>query len=194
MAEKKTDRRTEKTRRALRDALADFLATKELRKITVQEIADKADVNRGTFYKHYLDVYDLYDQMENEVLIELGQIILGEDEPGGKAALRRLIDYIDDNRSVFKMIFSPYNTGCLRDKFNKIVIGLYQQVRSEKHNLDIKNKELEYMSHYHSCGCIAIIEKWVNANYVETKDFIIKTIVDLDASNDKNLKERFGKK
>ena len=64
MSEKKTDRRTLRTRKAICDAFAELLSEKELHKITVQEIADKADVNRVTFYKHYLDVYDLYDKIE----------------------------------------------------------------------------------------------------------------------------------
>ena len=66
MPEKKTDRRTLKTRKALCEALAELLMEKELHKITVQEIADKADVNRVTFYKHYMDVYDLY---ENRMIV-----------------------------------------------------------------------------------------------------------------------------
>lgn len=57
MSEKKTDRRTLKTRKAICDAFAELLAEKELHKITVQEIADNADVNRVTFYKHYLHIY-----------------------------------------------------------------------------------------------------------------------------------------
>ena len=61
MEEKKTDRRTLKTRKAICEALMGFLTEKELNKVTVQEISDKADINRATFYKHYLDVYDLYD-------------------------------------------------------------------------------------------------------------------------------------
>ena len=62
MEEKKVDKRTLKTRKAIINALAELLSEKELRKITVQEIADGADVNRVTFYKHYLDIYDLYEQ------------------------------------------------------------------------------------------------------------------------------------
>ena len=62
MDSKKPDRRTMKTRRALAEALAELLAAKELHRITVQEIADKADVNRVTFYHHYQDVYDLYEK------------------------------------------------------------------------------------------------------------------------------------
>ena len=72
MSEKASDRRTLKTKKAIHDALADLLTEKELRKVTVQEIADKADINRATFYKHYLDVYDLYDKTEQDILSEIG--------------------------------------------------------------------------------------------------------------------------
>ena len=67
MEEKKVDKRTLKTRKAIINALAELLSEKELRKITVQEIADGADVNRVTFYKHYLDkpFYNSIDGKKN---------------------------------------------------------------------------------------------------------------------------------
>ena len=49
MADKKTDRRTLKTRKAIFESLAELLTEKELRSITVQELSDKADVHRVTF-------------------------------------------------------------------------------------------------------------------------------------------------
>lgn len=76
MDEKKTDRRTQKTRKAIYAALMELLTQKELHKVTVQEISDTADINRATFYKHFLDVYDLYDQLEQEILIEWGMLVL----------------------------------------------------------------------------------------------------------------------
>ena len=60
MPEKSTDRRALRTRKALADALSELLTQKQLHKITVAEICEKADLNRGTLYRHYLDVYDLY--------------------------------------------------------------------------------------------------------------------------------------
>ena len=54
--DKKIDKRAQKTRKALQGALAVMLDEKVLRKITVQEVADLADVNRVTFYKHYKDI------------------------------------------------------------------------------------------------------------------------------------------
>jgi len=59
----------------------------------VQEIADQADVNRVTFYKHYLDVYDLYDKLEEEILIELGMLILQLDELRSEEFFSCLIAY-----------------------------------------------------------------------------------------------------
>ena len=50
--DKQTDKRVLKTKKALQNGLAVLLTDKELRKITVQEVADLADVNRVTFYKH----------------------------------------------------------------------------------------------------------------------------------------------
>ena len=76
MEEKKTDRRTLKTKKAICNAMMDLLTQKELHKVTVQEITDIADINRATFYKHYLDVYDLYDQLERDILIDWGMLVL----------------------------------------------------------------------------------------------------------------------
>ena len=75
MAEKSQSRRTSRTKKAICDAFAELMYEKELSKITVQELADRADVGRATFYKHYYDIYDVYEKMESTFLIELGEII-----------------------------------------------------------------------------------------------------------------------
>ena len=113
--------RTLKTRKALRNALAELLTRKELHKVTVQEIADKADVNRVTFYKHYQDVFDLYDKMEEETLIELGLFALRLEELPTEAFFTQLLDYISDNRVIFGMVFSPNSTGQLRAKLSNMI-------------------------------------------------------------------------
>ena len=107
MSEKPVDRRTQKTRKALCDALAELLLEKELHKVTVQEISDKANVNRVTFYKHYLDVYDLYEKIEDSTLVELGLMVLQLEELPLRDFFAHIISYISENRTIFRMIFSP---------------------------------------------------------------------------------------
>lgn len=65
------DRRVRKTRMQLRHCLAALLKEKKIQEITVREITEMADLNRGTFYLHYKDVFDLLDQIEKELLAGL---------------------------------------------------------------------------------------------------------------------------
>ena len=185
MGEKKADRRALKTRKAICDAFAELLIKKELHKITVQEISDKADVNRVTFYNHYLDVYDLYDKIEEGVLIELGLLILRLDEIPSEEFFSCLIAYIDDNRSIFRMIFSPNGTNRLRDKFSKLMEGLFRKLASEKNDTTIGDIRIEYLSCYRTHGCMAVIEKWVLGGLSEPKEIIISIISALDSNTEK---------
>ena len=65
------DRRVRKTRQQLRHCLAVLLKEKKVQEITVREITEMADLNRGTFYLHYKDVFDLLEKVELELLDEL---------------------------------------------------------------------------------------------------------------------------
>ncbi|MGB3715346.1 MAG: TetR/AcrR family transcriptional regulator [Candidatus Promineifilaceae bacterium] len=62
MAEqKKTDKRIIRTRQWLSKAFLELLEEKGLQKMTVQDISERANVNRATFYAHYEDKYDLFN-------------------------------------------------------------------------------------------------------------------------------------
>jgi AcrR family transcriptional regulator len=185
MDEKKTDRRTQKTRKAIYAALMELLTQKELHKVTVQEISDTADINRATFYKHFLDVYDLYDQLEQEILIEWGMLVLNMQDLRNKDFFDSLVNYIDKNRNVFKMVFSSKAPGQLRERFEKILEGLLQKIESEKKGADIKDIKLSYQTSYRSQGCIAILTRWVAEGADQPKDFIVKVLSELDSSVEK---------
>ena len=53
------DKRIEKTKLLIKNTFLDLIKTKNIDKITVKAICDSANINRGTFYYHYLDVADL---------------------------------------------------------------------------------------------------------------------------------------
>lgn len=185
MSEKAPDRRALKTRKAIRDALAKLLTEKELHKVTVQEITEIAEINRGTFYKHYLDIYDLYDKTENEILVDLGLMVLELQELPSDQFFKHLIDYIDENRTVFIMIFSPNTTGKLRDKFGNLIEGLFLQVQAEKQHANIKDVTLSYRTRYRAQGVVSILDKWVCDGFNQSKDFIIESVFELDKNTEK---------
>jgi len=74
MAAVNEDRRVRKTKKQLRSALTSLLLEKDISRITVRDVAELADVNRGTFYAHYSDVYDLLGQLENELMEHLEEL------------------------------------------------------------------------------------------------------------------------
>lgn len=65
------DLRIKKTKRAIRSAFAELIKEKPMEKITVKEIAERAEINKTTFYAHYETVYDLVDQLAQETVAEV---------------------------------------------------------------------------------------------------------------------------
>lgn len=84
---KKEDRRIQRTRHALRDALIEEIVEKGYENTTLQDIADRANVSRSTFYLHYKDKEELLFRGMEEVwqeLLESYQIVSRDDLQSGK--------------------------------------------------------------------------------------------------------------
>lgn len=63
---KKSNKRYQKNKQRIQTTLISLLQEKELSKITVQEICETLDINRSTFYYHYMDIFDLAEQVFKE--------------------------------------------------------------------------------------------------------------------------------
>lgn len=66
------NRSTRRTRAAIEGSLLELMRQKPVNKITVQEIIDRANVCRTTFYAHYQDIYDLIESIGNTIIDEVG--------------------------------------------------------------------------------------------------------------------------
>jgi AcrR family transcriptional regulator len=64
------DPRVRRTRKLLQQALVDLLAEKSFHSISVQDVVDRATVNRATFYAHFPDKYSLMDYVVGEWFLE----------------------------------------------------------------------------------------------------------------------------
>ena len=108
------DRRVRKTQTAIKDALITLLEKKRFEEITIQEISDLADVNRSTFYTHFIDKYDLLDKMENEKIDEIRSFLessKNDDELKiSESQLRETIDFvinsIGEHLDFYKLMFN----------------------------------------------------------------------------------------
>lgn len=88
------DPRVRRTRKLLQQALTDLLAEKSFHAINVQDVVDRATVNRATFYAHFPDKYALLDYVVGEWFRdELSRAELGG-TPFSESNLRQLIDTV----------------------------------------------------------------------------------------------------
>jgi len=78
-----SDPRVLRTHKLLQDALIELTAEYGFDTITVGDIANRATVNRATFYRHYQDKYDLTEQIFQEAIVQFA----GELDPPGEVAL-----------------------------------------------------------------------------------------------------------
>ena len=75
MKQEKTDLRILKTRKAIKEAFLALIYTKGYDRMTIQDIADEAMINRNTFYLHYMDKIDLMEKLCQDSIEQLNVCI-----------------------------------------------------------------------------------------------------------------------
>ncbi|MFI6520956.1 TetR/AcrR family transcriptional regulator [Spirillospora sp. NPDC050679] len=109
------DRRTRRTRRALRDALVELVLERGFAAITVEDITERADVARATFYSHCRDKEDLFAAVTAELLAELDdrlRPLVAEDAVGftGKPVLE-LLRHAQERRDLYRIVLRGEGDG-----------------------------------------------------------------------------------
>lgn len=104
MANLKTDRRSQRTQRILHEALMALMQEKRYDDITVQDILDRADVGRSTFYAHYQDKEDLMTSGLTH-LMEVFSAMVTRPSPTGELRLlpaQELFEHVQQNQNLFR--------------------------------------------------------------------------------------------
>ena len=105
MKQPQEDRRAQRTRQLLHDAMFSLMLEKRYDKITVQDIIDRANVGRSTFYAHFQDKEDLALSGMVQMLDQLGQAV-GQDASGGLSLMPvlALFQHVQENQHFFKAL------------------------------------------------------------------------------------------
>lgn len=184
---KTEDRRVRKTKRALQEGLAELLLETNLRKITVRELTDKVDIHRATFYAHYKDIYDLYEQIENTVFDELSKIIVRDPSHKYDDIFKVIIDYIHSNSKICRMFISKNGNHSFYNRISTFLEEQYFDIWKYETNQIAVTEELQFLIKYHIQGCLAIVSRWAESNYSYPKDKLADIILNVDINFDKIL-------
>lgn len=161
---KKQDRRSARTQRSLSGALVELVKEKRFDDITVQEVIDRADVGRSTFYSHYRDKEDLFQQDWERFLDSFAQHI--DWDQAGVAHFVPVV-YLFGHLQEFQ----PFYKGLLRSRktdavFKSGVIYLSQKIEAAL-NSRLRGKPaprvpVPILANYLSSELFALLQWWLD--------------------------------
>ncbi len=173
------DRRTRKTNKAIKKALVKLMLEKDISKITIKDIAEEADINRGTFYFHFYDVYEVLEQIEDDIISKIYELI---DEFNFKDLassplpfLLKISDFLNEDREFNKLLFMNESSVTF---LNKLKILLKQKIINDNINsIDIKNQQsFSCCIIFIASGTIDLYKEWFKGNINMTIEELSKTI------------------
>ena len=137
----KNDKRSRKSRQAIKDAFKEMVLTQEMSHIVIKELAEKADVNRKTFYLHYTDVYNVLEDVEDELLDDIKKIFGKFDMNKIKTDPYPLLLAISDgvsgseNETFNKLLFSSTISG----NFMRKIKDMLKKELFNSYNFNVSN-------------------------------------------------------
>lgn len=156
-----TDRRVQRTRAALREALIGLILERGWDEVTVEQVCDRADVGRSTFYTHFADKEELLTGGFDELRRALREGLASPGAPAQPLGFARgLIEHVDVNRRLFRAIVGKRSGQAVLRRFREFVIALVQEDLASTPG---RGPELEAAVHFISGGLLELLTWWADA-------------------------------
>lgn len=125
-----TDPRILRTRQLIRDAFVELLQEMDIEKISVNRIAERATINRVTFYLHYRDIPDMLEKMAEDMARDIERI-LNETPANPNSAeevdwkmMVSLLEHIAEHAKFYKVILASKRTPIFTERLLKLLTGI----------------------------------------------------------------------
>ncbi len=165
MAINNEDGRVKRTKKLIRKGLVDLAQTKRINKITVKELTDYIEINRGTFYLHYKDIFDLVDSLENELYDDFDkklssftpETLLTTPVDVCEALCSHFFEHKDLYSTFIGVNGDAHFAFQIGDRFNKSVHDIFKELFPKMNDADY---DLAYS--YGKFGLVGITHIWFN--------------------------------
>ena len=178
METKKPDRRTHRSRRLLREALLSLILEKGYDAVTIEEITERADLGRTTFYLHYRDKEELLlesiDTMVNDLVAYIAQISLpaligsSDEYPRGKVlrvSIQRVFEHASENVDLYRIILRGEGGPRVVSRLRKIIEQAISELSETRSGLEglFMNPDIpfEFLSNYLAGALLGTITWWL---------------------------------
>lgn len=174
------DRRIIRTKVAIREALVSLIDEKGFDALSVKDITIRADINRGTFYLHYRDKFDLLEQTEAEIVQEVASIILQANSLSladfhrtqqPLPVMVKMFEYFKENALLVRAVFGIKGDIAFQIQLRKAIeknlsqVGFFVGIKSE--NFLVPS---EYLIAYVIAAHLGVVQIWLKKGCVETPE------------------------
>lgn len=171
VTEKFHDQMVANTRQLLKETLIDLIEEKGFNNITIRDLTLKAKLNRGTFYLHYRDKYDLVENIQNELLkglqhhmltVNLEDMIKANLQNTPYPPMVQIFHYIKENGRIFKGLLSSQGDPAFTKKMKSFLKnGIFEKVIKTQNNSLIPEA---CFSAYATSAYLGVIEEWLESD------------------------------
>jgi AcrR family transcriptional regulator len=177
------DRRIRKTEHNLCQAMIKVLQKKNIEEISVKELCELTDLNRGTFYIHYKDVYDLLEKIELNMLNEFHDVLAKYPpcEHYSVSFFEDIFRFTAKHKEMYLMLYGDFGDKKhikLKSDFHREVEdnGLYEV----NLHFDFENvNERDYFNTFLLSGYVGITKHWLKNGMNEPVDDISKIVANI---------------
>ncbi|ABX41739.1 TetR/AcrR family transcriptional regulator [Lachnoclostridium phytofermentans] len=159
------NRSVRNTKKKLLTGLLSLMHQKAISGITVRELTELVDVNRGTFYFHYADIYDMISKVQEEFFQKFNEIIdqMIIQTPvkcNPPEVLVSIFSICAENREFCEIMLGPNGDAAFLDRITNIVdekiSDLWKSVGAH-----MTPEEYEYFNAFLINGYIGFLQKWL---------------------------------
>ncbi|MCY9086562.1 TetR/AcrR family transcriptional regulator [Bacillus spizizenii] len=178
MQDSYTDLRVIRTKESIQEALVELMMEKGFETLTVKDITTKAKINRGTFYAHYEDKYDLMTKCQEEIIIGMVDI-LKQNVPVDTEEIETnslniksfahivlMFEFLNENRRFLKALLGSNGDLSFQTKLKDFMWEtLFENELVKQENLLVPG---QYLSSYISSAFIGVVQQWLDNDCKET--------------------------
>jgi AcrR family transcriptional regulator len=165
-AEAKLDPRVVRTRKLLKESILALLTEKSFEEITIQDITDRASLNRVTFYLHYDNKMDLLQHASYEILDELVESYGGHTifsfPKGAHSIIQANFEHLQKYQSFYKAVLGREGVlPFIRSLENYVYQSNLKRLREEKGEDLEMTLERKILLHHLATGLVGIASWWM---------------------------------
>lgn len=167
MSIKKGDNRSVRhTKKRIKEGLIELMREKPIQNISVKELTEHIDLNRGTFYFHYRDIYDLLNQLEDELLDELQKVLIPNIQSPHET-VEALFLFLKENADLCSITLGASGDMNFVERTKDTVAQTLIKIWNSN-NPGIDPKEYEFFDAYIINGFIGIVQLWYESGMVRS--------------------------